>query len=59
MITVENLEPGTTLKVWEVKTVDGFVLDGTPQDIQINSSDVHELTFWNQRQGGVFYKGET
>ena len=46
-ITIPNLEPGTTLKVRETKTVDGYILDGTPQTIRIQSSDAHELTFWN------------
>ncbi|MBP5718944.1 MAG: hypothetical protein J6X53_08235 [Abditibacteriota bacterium] len=29
-ISIPNLEAGTTLKVREIKTVDGYVLDGTP-----------------------------
>ena len=33
-----------------------FVLDGTPQDIQIQSGQVQNLTFWNPRQGGVVIK---
>ncbi|MBQ6206058.1 MAG: hypothetical protein IJK52_03150, partial [Oscillospiraceae bacterium] len=46
-ISIPNLEAGTTLKVREIKTVDGYVLDGTPQDIQILSAAVQTLTFWN------------
>ena len=46
-ITIPDLEPGTVIKVREVRTVDGYVLDGTPQDIQIQNSELHELTFWN------------
>ena len=53
-IVLLNLEPGTTITVREIKTVDGFVLDGTPQDIQIGSGgDNQNLTFWNARQGSV------
>ena len=52
-ITVPNLEHGTTVKAWEISVPDGFVLNGTPRDIEIQSSDVHELTFWNQRQGSL------
>jgi len=32
-------------------TVDGFVLDGTPQDILIKGGEVQRLTFWNKRAG--------
>ena len=46
-IVIENLEPGTVIKAREIKTVDGYVLDGTPRDIQIQNSELHELTFWN------------
>ena len=46
-ITIPDLEPGTVVKVREVKTVDGYVLDGTPQDIEIRNGELHELTFWN------------
>ena len=46
-IVITDLEPGTVVKVREIKTVDGYVLDGTPQDIQIQNSELHELTFWN------------
>ena len=46
-ITLRDLEPGITLTVREVKTVDGYVLNGRPQQIQIESGDVQQLTFWN------------
>ena len=44
-IVLEGLEPGTTVKVREIKTVEGYVLDGTPQDILIKAgeSDVPAL----------------
>ena len=50
-IVLDGIEPGTTVKAREVKTVDGFVLDGTPQDILIKAGEVQRLTFWNKRAG--------
>ncbi|MBP5717850.1 MAG: hypothetical protein J6X53_02570, partial [Abditibacteriota bacterium] len=52
-IVITGLEAGTVIKARETATVDGFVLDGTPKDIQIHSADVHELLFKNRRQGGL------
>ena len=46
-ILIQNLEIGTTVRVRETKTADGYLLDGTPKDIEIQSSDLHELTFRN------------
>ena len=46
-IVITGLERGTVVKAREIKTVDGYVLDGTPQDIEIQNSELHELTFWN------------
>ena len=46
-ITIPELEQGTVLKVRQVKTVGGYLLNGQAQDIEIRSSDLHELTFWN------------
>ncbi len=50
-IVLEGIEPGTTVKVREIKTVEGFVLDGTPQDILIKGGEAQQLTFWNKRAG--------
>jgi len=50
-IVLEGIEPGTTVIAREVKTVEGFVLDGTPQDIKIVGGRVQQLTFWNKRAG--------
>jgi len=50
-IVLEGIEPGTTVIAREVKTLDGFVLDGTPQDIKIVGGRVQQLTFWNKRAG--------
>ena len=50
-IVLTGIEPGTVVIVREVKTVEGFVLDGTPQDIKIEAGRVQQLTFWNKRAG--------
>ena len=52
-IALNGLEPGTTVVAREIKSVDGFVLDGTPQDILIKAGTVQNLTFWNKRQGAL------
>ena len=50
-IVLDGIEPGTTVKVREIRTVEGFVLDGTPQDILIKAGEAQQLTFWNKRAG--------
>ena len=52
-IVLEGLEPGTTITAQEVKTVDGYVLDGRPQSIKIEAGKAQNLTFWNKRAGGL------
>ena len=52
-IVIPNLEQGMVITVHEVKTVNGFVLDGTPKQVTIKNSDVHELTFWNAKRGAL------
>ena len=52
-IVLDGLEQGTTLTIREVSTADGFVLDGTPRTVQIQNSDVHEVVFYNSRQGSL------
>ena len=52
-IVLNGLEPGTTVVAREIKSADGFVLDGTPQDILIKAGTVQNLTFWNKRQGAL------
>ena len=49
-IVLTGLEPGRTVKAYEIKTVDGFILDGTPQDIKIEAGQVQQLTYWNKRE---------
>jgi len=50
-IVLGGIELGTTVIARVVKTVDGFVLDGTPQDIKIEAGRVQQLTFWNKKAG--------
>ena len=50
-IVLEGIEPGTTVTVREIKTVEGYVLDGTPQTIKIVGGQVQQLTFWNKKAG--------
>ena len=53
-IVIEGLTDGMTVTAKEVKSVDGFVLDGTPQNIKIDQSQSPQrLTFWNKRQGAL------
>ncbi|MBC5769153.1 MSCRAMM family protein [Dysosmobacter segnis] len=52
-IVIHDLEPGTTVTVREVKTVDGFVLDGAPKSILIKAGEVQTLRFYNVRAGGL------
>ena len=52
-VVITGLTPGTTITARETRTVDGFVLDGSPQSILIKESEVQTLTFWNAREGGV------
>ena len=53
-IVIEGLTDGMTITAKEVKTMDGFVLDGTPQSIKIDQSQSPQrMTFWNERQGAL------
>ena len=52
-IVLEGLEPGTTITAQEVKTVDGYVLDGRPQSIKIEAGKAQNLTFWNKPAGSL------
>ena len=53
-IVIEGLTDGITVTTKEVKTADGFVLDGTPQSIKIDQSQSPQrLTFWNERQSAL------
>ncbi|MEH2937345.1 SpaA isopeptide-forming pilin-related protein [Lawsonibacter sp. JLR.KK007] len=52
-IVLSDVEPGTTVIAREIKTVEGFVLDGTPQKILIKDGEVQSLTFWNKRDNSL------
>jgi len=52
-ITIPNLEPGMTITARETKTLEGFLLDPTPQTITIKVGEGQHLTFWNKKAGGL------
>ena len=52
-VVIHDLEPSTTVTAREVKTVDGFVLDGAPKSILIKAGEVQTLRFYNVRAGGL------
>ena len=52
-VVIHDLEPGTTVMAREVKTADGFVLDGAPKSILIKAGEVQTLRFYNVRAGGL------
>ena len=52
-ITLSKLKPGTVITAKETKTVDGFVLDGTPKSIEIKEGEAQMLTFYNAPIGGL------
>ena len=52
-ITIPNLEPGTSITARETKTLEGFLLDPTPQTITIKVGEGQHLTFWNKKAGGL------
>ena len=43
------------ITVREIKTVAGYLLDGTPKQVEIKSSDVHDLTLFNSSFFSVFF----
>ena len=50
---ISDLKPGTVITAKETKTVDGYVLDSTPQSIEIKEGVGQTLTFYNSPVGGV------
>ena len=52
-ITLTGLTPGTTITAKETKTVDGYVLDTTPQSILIKEGEAQTLTYYNAPEGGL------
>ena len=55
-IVLEGLEPGETITAQEIKTVDGYVLDGRPQSIKIEAGKAQNLTFWNKPAGSLIIR---
>ena len=52
-IVLDGLTPGTTVTAREVKTLEGYVLDGQPKSILIKSGEVQTLRFYNAKQGTI------
>ncbi|MBQ9349339.1 MAG: hypothetical protein IJT94_18710, partial [Oscillibacter sp.] len=52
-ITLTDLQPGVTINARMIRVPAGFVLDGQPKDIVMESGSVQELTFWAKRQGAL------
>ena len=52
-ITISNLEPGTVITARETRTLDGYILDSTPQSITIKTGEAQSMTFWNKKAGGL------
>ena len=52
-VVIHDLIPGTTVTAREIKTVEGFVLDGAPKSILIKAGEVQTLRFYNVRAGGL------
>ena len=50
-IVITDLEPGTTVTAREVKTLEGYVLDGAPKSIEIKAGQVQTLRFYNEAKG--------
>ena len=51
-IVLMNLPPDTYV-VTETKTIEGYVLDSTPQTVKVNTHDTQTLTFVNYPTGGL------
>ena len=52
-IVITDLEPGTTVTAREIKTLEGYVLDGTPKSIEIRAGEVQTLRFYNEKAGTI------
>ena len=55
-ILVDGLEPGVTIIVREVRAAAGFLLDESPQHIQIKSGETVHLQFLNKPLGNLIIK---
>lgn len=52
-ILIDNLDPGTTLIVKESRAISGYILDDTPQTVQVRSGKTVKLEFLNQPKGNL------
>lgn len=50
-IVLDSLTPGTTIIAREVKTVEGYVLDGEPKSVLIKEGEAQVLRFYNKMAG--------
>ena len=50
---VEGVEPGTTLVIKETRAKDGFLLDDTPQTVQVKEDQTVTVEFRNQPMGNL------
>ena len=50
---VEGVEPGTTLVIKETRAKDGYLLDDTPQTVQVKEGQTVTVEFRNQPQGNL------
>ena len=55
-ILVDGLEPGVTIIAREVRAAAGFLLDESPQHIQIKSGETVHLQFLNRPFGNLIIK---
>ncbi|WP_409969024.1 SpaA isopeptide-forming pilin-related protein [Bengtsoniella intestinalis] len=53
LITISELEHNATVIVQEVTAPDGYLLDETPQTIQLSQGEAYVLTFENDPMGGL------
>ena len=52
-ILIEGIEPGTTLIVKETRAKEGFLLDDTPQTVQIKAGQTTTIEFRNEPKGNL------
>ena len=50
---VEGVEPGTTLVIKETRAKDGYLLDNTPQTVQVKEGQTVTVEFRNQPMGNL------
>ncbi len=53
---VEGVEPGTTLVIKETRAKDGYLLDNTPQTVQVKEGQTVTVEFRNQPMGNLIIR---